>query len=65
VEHCGGLEVATRLPITDYARTEFIKEDSPFCLTHAISRTMIGPCLRSVWFRGMLPEDVPMRRRVS
>ena len=24
--------------------TEFIKEDSPFCLTRAITRTMIGPC---------------------
>jgi len=23
--------------------TEFIKEDSPFCLTRAITRTMIGP----------------------
>ena len=27
--------------------TEFIKEDSPFCLTRAITRTMIGPCPRS------------------
>jgi len=24
--------------------TEFIKEDSPFCLTRAITRTMIGLC---------------------
>jgi len=24
--------------------TDFIKEDSPLCLTRAISRTMIGPC---------------------
>ena len=24
--------------------TEFIKEDSPFCLTRAITRTMVGPC---------------------
>jgi len=31
--------------------TEFIKEDSPFCLTRAISKTMIGPCPRSAWFR--------------
>jgi hypothetical protein len=38
--------------------TEFINEDSPFCLTCAISRAVIGPCLRSAWFRGMLPEDV-------
>ena len=37
--------------------TESIKENSPFCLTRVISRTMIGPCPRSVWFRGMLPED--------
>ena len=24
--------------------TEFIEEDSPVCLTRAITRTMIGPC---------------------
>ena len=38
--------------------TEFVKEDSPFCLTRAITRTTIGPCPRSAWLRGMLPEDV-------
>jgi len=37
--------------------TEFVQEDSPFCLTRAITRTMIGPCPRSAWLRGMLPED--------
>ena len=33
---------------------EFIKEFCRYCLTHAIFRTMIGPCPRSVWFRGVL-----------
>ena len=42
--------------------TVFIKEDSPFCLTRAITRTMIGPCPRPAWLRGMLPEDVRSRR---
>ena len=32
------LLVALRLLIT-----EFVEEDSPFCLTRAITRTMIGP----------------------
>ena len=34
-----------------------MKEDSPLCLTRAIPRTMIGPCPRSAWLQGMLPED--------
>jgi len=37
--------------------TEFIKEDSPFCPTHAISRTMIGPCPCAV----LVPRDAPRR----
>ena len=38
--------------------TGFIKEDFPFYLTHAITRTMIDPYPRSARLRGMLPEDV-------
>ena len=32
--------------ISEYSEgcTEFVKEDSPFCLTRAITRTMIDPC---------------------
>jgi len=37
-----------RLPMS-----AFIEEDSPLCLTRAITRTMIGPCPRSAW----LPRD--------
>ena len=37
--------------ITDY---EFIKEDSPFCLTRAITRTMIGPCYTNSSLKGLL-----------
>jgi len=38
--------------------TEFIKEDSPFCLTHAITRTMIGPCYTPL---SLAPRDAPRR----
>jgi len=37
--------------------TEFIKDDSPFCLAHAISRTMNSPCPRSV----LVPTDASRR----
>ena len=38
--------------------TEFIQENSSFCPTHAITRTMIGPCYpRSV----LAPRDAPRR----
>ena len=39
--------------------TELIEEDSLFCLTRAITRTMIGPCPRSAWLRRMLTRRNP------
>ena len=49
----GGRSAARQLLITS-----FIPEDSPFCLTRDITRTMIGPCPCSAWYRRMLPEYV-------
>ena len=39
-----GCRRATRSRVTRLLTTQFIKEDSPFFLFHAISRTLIGPC---------------------
>jgi len=48
------LEAARRLLLI----TKFIKEDSPFCLTRAITRTMIGLCYTPL---SLAPSDTPQR----
>jgi len=51
--------------LVDVLITEFIKEDSPFCLTRAITRTMIGPCPRSAWFRAGLAADRALKDKIA
>ena len=41
-----------------YWLLKLLKRFRRYCLSHAISRTIIGPCPRTAWFRGMLPKDV-------
>jgi len=46
------------LPCVCLLITEFLKEDSPFCLTRAITRTMTGPCYTPL---SLAPRDAPRR----
>ena len=47
----------------DYRLQNLLKRFRRYCLTHAMSRTIIGPCSRSACFRGMLPCTMPRKTR--